>query len=95
MKKLASQEAGVQVRRGAGIKQRAGNSWHDWQVVGEMVRGVEGRRNRKAAGEKRELNEQGKGSALVVGTLWKMGRWPEVRPIWGHQQISRGSSGGM
>lgn len=43
-------------------RKRAVNSWRDWQVVGEMVRGVEGKRNRKAAGEKRE-NFMNKGEA--------------------------------
>lgn len=43
-------------------RKRAGNSRRDWQVVGEMGRGVEGKRNRKAAGEKRE-NFMNKGKA--------------------------------
>lgn len=43
-------------------RKRAVNSWHDWQVVGKRVRGVEGKSNRKAAREKRE-NFMNKGEA--------------------------------
>lgn len=54
------------------LRKRQVNSWDDWQVVREMVRGVEG----KGMDKGRELHKHGRGLVSVKGAPWKMGRWP-------------------
>lgn len=67
------------------LRKRQVNSWDDWQVMREMVRGAEGKRMDKQQGQRERTSQTWEGLGV---SKREMGRWLEELSTWGHQLLA-------
>lgn len=73
------------------LRKRQVNSWDDWQVVREMVRGVEGKGMDKQQGQRERTSQTWEGLGVSKG---EMGRWLKSSQS-GDIRETQGNGGGM